>query len=128
MREGWSRIAVKAALLWLVSAGLFATLASWHVSRPGRDGIQSMSAGAPAKLSSFVDDAGTATSLESFRGKVVVLNLWAAWCVPCLQEMPSLDRLSGLLPESEFAVIAVNQDRGREDVVRRLFTGLELKR
>ena len=36
---------------------------------------------------------GEETSLEAFKGKVVVLNLWATWCAPCREEMPSLDRL-----------------------------------
>jgi thiol-disulfide isomerase/thioredoxin len=49
--------------------------------------------------------------LHRFRGKVVVLNLWAAWCAPCIEEMPSLDRLAARLPAADFAVIAVSQDK-----------------
>ena len=65
----------------------------------------------PAQLSAFVDASGAPVSIEAFRGKTVILNLWAPWCVPCLQEMPSLDRLAARLPEKDFAVVAVTKDR-----------------
>ena len=54
----------------------------------------------PARLSPVFDEAGKAVPIESFRGKTVILNLWAPWCVPCLKEMPSLDRLAARLPEN----------------------------
>src|SRR5438046_9929918 len=41
----------------------------------------------------FVDGDGRAASLADFRGRVVLLNLWATWCVPCRREMPALERL-----------------------------------
>jgi len=39
----------------------------------------------------FVNGAGRDLTLEDFRGKVVLLNIWATWCVPCREEMPTLD-------------------------------------
>lgn len=65
---------------------------------------------APAKLSPFLDERGAEVSVDSFRGKVLILNLWAPWCLPCLQEMPALDRLAARLPEARFAVAAVTRD------------------
>src|SRR3546814_9525200 len=41
----------------------------------------------------FTDGNGTPISLADFRGKVVLVNLWATWCAPCVKDMPSLDRL-----------------------------------
>ncbi len=118
---------VKAGVLGIVCAGLFAALAPRIISLD-RHSLQSLPGDAAVQLSSFVDEAGTPTSVDSFRGKIVVLNLWAAWCVPCLREMPSLDRLAELLPQDEFAVIAVSQDHSGPEVVKRSFAKLGLHR
>ena len=82
----------------------------------------------PARLSAFVDAAGAPVSIEAFRGKTVLLNLWAPWCGPCLAEMPSLDRLAGRLPEKDFAVVAVTKDPVGESPSRRTFERMGLKR
>ncbi len=49
-------------------------------------------------------------SLASLQGRVVLLNLWATWCVPCREEMPSLDRLQARLGGDRFEVVALNMD------------------
>ena len=49
--------------------------------------------------------------LADWRGKVVLLNLWATWCLPCRKEMPSLDRLQKELGSDKFEVVAVSVDR-----------------
>jgi thiol-disulfide isomerase/thioredoxin len=64
---------------------------------------------------------GSVTTLEAFRGKVVLLNFWATWCPPCVWEMPSLDRLQSVLGGSRFAVVAVSIDRGGLSVVKPFF-------
>src|SRR5256885_11272452 len=51
---------------------------------------------------------GRATTLADYRGRVVLLNLWATWCLPCRVEMPSLERLSRKLGGSSFRVVAVS--------------------
>ena len=56
---------------------------------------------------------GTKASLADFKGRTVLLNLWATWCLPCRQEMPALDRLQGLFGSKDFAVVAVNIDTAR---------------
>lgn len=58
----------------------------------------------------FLDHEGKPTSLAAFRGKTVLLNLWATWCVPCRKEMPALDALQGQLGGERFEVVAVNID------------------
>jgi thiol-disulfide isomerase/thioredoxin len=58
----------------------------------------------------FVDGAGQPKKLSDWKGRTVLLNLWATWCVPCRREMPALDSLQGKLGSDKFAVVAVNID------------------
>ena len=58
----------------------------------------------------FVDGDGQAKKLSDWKGRTVLLNLWATWCVPCRKEMPALDSLQGKLGSDKFAVVAVNID------------------
>jgi thiol-disulfide isomerase/thioredoxin len=60
----------------------------------------------------FEDADGKAKKLSDWRGKTVLVNLWATWCVPCRKEMPALDRLQGEINAKEFAIVAVNIDTG----------------
>ena len=62
---------------------------------------------------------GKPTSLAAFRGRTVLVNLWATWCPPCLKEMPSLDQLQAELGGADFAVVAVNIDTRNLDKPRR---------
>jgi len=64
---------------------------------------------------SFDTPEGTKASLADFKGRTVLLNLWATWCVPCRQEMPALDRLQGLRGSQDFSVVTVNIDTSRLD-------------
>lgn len=69
-------------------------------------------ADAPRQLPTitFSDAAGQSKSLADWRGKTVLLNLWATWCVPCRREMPALDALQRELGGKNFQVVAVNID------------------
>lgn len=58
----------------------------------------------------FNDGSGAPKKLSDFRGKTVLLNLWATWCVPCRKEMPALNNLETKLGSPEFQVVAVNID------------------
>lgn len=66
----------------------------------------------PLKLPelAFRDATGAARTLSDFRGRTVLLNLWATWCVPCREEMPALDALQGKLGSDGFEVVAINID------------------
>jgi len=59
----------------------------------------------------FADATGGERTLADWRGKVVLLNLWATWCLPCRKEMPALDRLQQELASDSFEVVAVCVDR-----------------
>ena len=58
----------------------------------------------------FTDASGTRKTLADWRGRTVLLNLWATWCVPCRKEMPALDELQAKLGGAGFEVVAVNID------------------
>ena len=58
----------------------------------------------------FRDASGTQRHLADWRGRTVLLNLWATWCVPCRKEMPALDSLEGKLGGPAFEVVAINID------------------
>jgi thiol-disulfide isomerase/thioredoxin len=61
----------------------------------------------------FQREDGSKTTLADFRGRAVLLNLWATWCVPCRAEMPALDRLQAEAGGKGFEVVAVNVDTAR---------------
>ena len=64
---------------------------------------------------SFDASKGQRRSLTDFRGRTVLLNLWATWCIPCREEMPTLDRLQAKLGGADFEVVAINIDTSRLD-------------
>ncbi|MFV0625323.1 TlpA family protein disulfide reductase [Sphingomonas sp. ac-8] len=86
------------------------------VSAPG-DATAPIQAGTPdrshkgeaAPETGFEAPDGTPISLAAFRGKPVLLNLWATWCAPCIKEMPTLDALAAR-SGATLAVVAVSQD------------------
>jgi len=67
----------------------------------------------------FKDPAGNDISLSDFVGKTMLVNLWATWCVPCVQEMPTLQKLYEAYADSGLAVVAISiDDPGSEDLIR----------
>jgi thiol-disulfide isomerase/thioredoxin len=58
----------------------------------------------------FQDAGGNPKKLSDWRGRTVLLNLWATWCVPCRKEMPALEALQSKLGGRDFEVVAVNID------------------
>ncbi len=76
----------------------------------------------------FTDGEGRDLSLDRFRGKVVLLNLWATWCAPCRREMPALDRLQARLGGDDFEVLALAVDRGGAAKVKAFLDELGIER
>jgi cytochrome c biogenesis protein CcmG/thiol:disulfide interchange protein DsbE len=71
--------------------------------------------GGPAPEFSAFDLNGASRSLDDYRGKVVLLNLWATWCAPCKAEMPSMQRLHEQIQDEDFQILAVSIDRPLPD-------------
>ena len=75
----------------------------------------------------FEDGAGRKITLGDFAGRVVLVNFWATWCLPCVREMPSLDRLQARLGGKDFTVVAVDEDRDGQEVGKPFLAKLGLK-
>jgi thiol-disulfide isomerase/thioredoxin len=67
---------------------------------------------APLRLPdlAFEDGGGQPKKLSDWRGRTVLVNLWATWCVPCRKEMPALESLQAKLGGPDFEVVAINID------------------
>lgn len=76
----------------------------------------------------FADAQGRELTLADFRGRVLLLNLWATWCVPCREEMPSLDRVQARLGGEDFQVLALSLDRQGIEAVKRFYRELGLEK
>lgn len=73
----------------------------------------------------FQDAAGKDVTLSSFKGKTILLNLWATWCEPCREEMPALDRLQKDLGSDKFEVVALSLDRKGYEASRKFLDDLK---
>jgi thiol-disulfide isomerase/thioredoxin len=69
----------------------------------------------------FEDGKGRRVTLADFRGRAVLLNVWATWCPPCREEMPSLDRLQKALGGPGFEVVALSIDAGGAAVIEQFY-------
>jgi thiol-disulfide isomerase/thioredoxin len=106
--------------IWVRAVGLMLVPAIAFAQQPPRnfvahDELQ------PGPAVHFEDDQGQPLSVADFRGKIVLLNVWATWCVPCVKEIPALDHLAAALNGADFAVVAVSIDRKGIDAVRKAF-------
>lgn len=72
----------------------------------------------PAPALVFRDKNGLEVRLSDFKGRLVLLNVWASWCPPCVREMPSLDGLQAARGGQEFTILAVTLDNNMEDPQR----------
>ena len=65
--------------------------------------------------------------IKDVQKKIIIVNVWATWCVPCLREMPSLDELSEKLDEKNFFIMPLSQDDGGITIVRKYYKKLNIK-
>jgi len=75
----------------------------------------------------FEDAAGHAHTLADFKGKLVLLNVWATWCAPCREEMPALDRLQATLGGPRFEVVALSVDQQGPEIARKFLADVGVK-
>jgi thiol-disulfide isomerase/thioredoxin len=75
----------------------------------------------------FRDASGRERSLADFRGRMVLLNIWATWCTPCREEMPALDRLQAKLGGPEFEVLALSVDQQGAEPVRKFYDDIGIR-
>lgn len=105
-----------AAVLYVIGAAVFkpASTSSNDLSQ-FRQGamakLQVLTTPAGLDDNEFVDAKGQPTTLAAFKGKVIVMNFWATWCVPCKLELPSLGKLQAAYPASQLAVVAISIDK-----------------
>jgi thiol-disulfide isomerase/thioredoxin len=112
-----TRYRVIAAVLVLVASilGVMAQAADEPEIKPGE--FIAAETPQPAPEISFTGLDGQPLALADFKGKFLILNLWATWCGPCLKEMPSLLKLQASLGPA-LTIVAVSEDHGGADVVK----------
>jgi thiol-disulfide isomerase/thioredoxin len=128
------RVVVIAGSSVAAAAVILAAFAGWPAPPPPSP---STASGAPPSFIAqqtprplpelrFEDGAGAAMTLAHFRGRVVLLNLWATWCGPCRTEMPALDRLQAKMAGPDFTVVPLSIDHRGRDAVARFYRDLGL--
>lgn len=105
-------IGVCAALVGLLTYGLASTGSNGSLDQQLADGKRPA---APQRKLAKLGSPGQTASLADYRGKVVVLNVWASWCKPCVTELPLLDRTHRRLRRDDALVLGVN----REDITEK---------
>jgi peroxiredoxin len=96
----------KSPYLWAAVTVLLVVAVAWA----GRENYQPVITGAEAPDFAATDLAGNAVHLKDFQGRVVLVNVWATWCAPCRDEMPSMQRLYDALGDTDFEILAVSVD------------------
>lgn len=101
------------------------TATAAHAQPAAPAGLQGLATGAmeafrattppePFAAIEIVDAGGKPRPIAGWQGRVVLLNLWATWCAPCLKELPALDKLKAELGGADFDVVALNIDKAPE--------------
>jgi thiol-disulfide isomerase/thioredoxin len=85
---------------------------------PLSEGLDRVSPPQDPPAAVFVAQDGSTHHLSEFKGRGMVVNMWATWCAPCVAEMPSLQVLSKALAPHDIAVLPLSSDRGGAEVVR----------
>ena len=123
---------MNARKIWLAGGLIAATLAVALYLPGQREGVGTQTSGlrqavpttAPLdfEFTQFTASESLTRTLSELRGKPLLVNFWATWCVSCREEMPALDRLQAQLGGPDFEVVPVSVDRGGPEVVTEFLT------
>ncbi len=100
-RRNWGSIAILVSLACV-----------WRNPALAGEGLLSPAPAAAPPAFQLTDVDGRESNLDALRGKIVVVNFWASWCTPCIEEMPSIQRLAETMRDKPVAVIGVNVEEG----------------
>jgi peroxiredoxin len=108
---------IRSPYFWSIVVVASVVAAAWI----GRERYRPVLSGAPAPEFTVTDMAGKEVRLSDYRGQVVLLNVWATWCLPCREEMPSMQRLYEAIGHEDFEILAVSIDAamGQKDAAGR---------
>ncbi len=104
--------------------GSTTSIASANLPAPTSFGYRPLDKPRALQEFQFVDGSERVLTLTDFRGKIVLLNVWATWCPPCREEMPTLDRLQAKLGGAEFEVLALSIDEEGVPAVKEFYQEL----
>ena len=106
-----------ALVVIVLLVGVSVYLVSSSSSRPPSEVPKSVVVGDQAPDFQLEDTKGSKISLSGLRGKVVLVNFWATWCPPCIEEMPSMERLNEVMGNDDFVMLAINTEQNGRSVV-----------
>lgn len=120
----WSVYAIRSMLAIALIACVFVIVQSCSLERKpnlqrfakgGLKKLQVLKTPPPQPNMTFKTRDGNDVHLSDFRGRIVLLNVWATWCVPCVKEIPSLDKLQAQRGNADFTVVTISMDRHIDD-------------
>jgi thiol-disulfide isomerase/thioredoxin len=115
----------------IVIAWHFATIERSARGTPPLDGemaqFKPQTPPVPAPAVGFTDAQNNQLDFSAFKGKLTLVNLWATWCVPCVHEMPSLEKLKQARDGNRFAVVTISEDRQGAKLVGDFFEKNDIK-
>jgi thiol-disulfide isomerase/thioredoxin len=94
-----------------------------EAGKPAPYSVDRSKAGSDLPDYAFKDAGGKSLALDRFKGKPILVNLWATWCAPCIKELPQLDRIAGGYAKSGLQVVPISQDTMEADKVQAFFKG-----
>ena len=103
-----------AAVLYVIGSASFKPKTPLDLSDLRTGGLQKltvMASPAPAPNVAFTDAGGKSLTLADFRGQVVLLNVWASWCAPCKEEVPTLAKLQGAYAAQPVKIVTLSVDK-----------------
>jgi peroxiredoxin len=111
-------VRVKPIIFFLVVGSIAGYFVYQEVTRVGSPGV--INIGQQAPDFTIKGEDGREIRLSDYRGKLVFLNFWATWCVPCVEEMPAMEVLKNSFKDRKFQMLAVSVDTNW-DVVKKFY-------